>query len=140
MMKLSIKPCGADPGLEIDNEKVKNDSIFDTSKKKSSEFLHSITKIKSRGYRSKRYFPLTQLTATTSTYVNANGKLDFRFGKKENVSVEGIAMGRRLHWDVSPDISDLNIGQIRRLEKKYTFCDPCFLSLFTLKKHRSQNL
>ena len=38
-------------GLEIDNEKVENKSIFDTSKK-SSECLHSITKIKSREYRS----------------------------------------------------------------------------------------
>ena len=57
----------------------------------------------------------------------------------ENVGVEGIAMGRRLHWDVSPDISDLIIGQIHRLEKKYTFCDPCFLSLFRLKKHRLQS-
>ena len=37
-------------GLETDNEKVKNNLIFDTSKK-SSEFLHSITKIKSREYR-----------------------------------------------------------------------------------------
>ena len=41
----------AKPGLEIDNEKVENNSILDTSKK-SSEFLHSITKIKSREYRS----------------------------------------------------------------------------------------
>ena len=39
------------PGLEIDNEKVENNSIFDTSKK-SSKFLHSITKIKSREYQS----------------------------------------------------------------------------------------
>ena len=49
-------------------------------------------------------------------------------------------MGPRLHWDVSTDIYDLYIGQIRRLEKNYTFCDPCFLSLLRLKKHRSQNL
>ena len=38
-------------GLEIDNENVKNNSILDTSKN-SSEFPHSITKIKSREYRS----------------------------------------------------------------------------------------
>ena len=38
-------------GLKIENEKVKNNSIFDTLKK-SSEFLHSITKMKSRKYRS----------------------------------------------------------------------------------------
>ena len=38
-------------GLEIDNEKVENNSIFDNSKK-SREFQHSITKIKSRDYRS----------------------------------------------------------------------------------------
>ena len=37
--------------MEIDNEKVENNSIFDTSKK-SREFLNSITKIKSREYRS----------------------------------------------------------------------------------------
>ena len=37
--------------MEIDNEKVENYSIFDTSKK-SREFLNSITKIKSREYRS----------------------------------------------------------------------------------------
>ena len=67
------------------------------------------------------------------------GGLGFRLGKVENVGVEGIAMGRRLHLDMSPDDSDLNIGQICRLEKIYTFCDPYFLSLFRLK-HRSQNL
>ena len=39
----------------------------------------------------------------------------------ENVGVEDIAMGRGLHWDVSPDISDLYIGQIRRLEKNIRF-------------------
>ena len=45
-------PCTSlHPGLEIDNEVVKNNSMFDTSKK-SREFLHSITKIKSREYRS----------------------------------------------------------------------------------------
>ena len=77
-------------GLEIDNEKVKNNSIFDTSKK-GCEFLHSITKIKSREYRSietsNRYFSLTQLTATASTYVNANGGggLCFKLGKVKNV-------------------------------------------------------
>ena len=38
-------------GLEIDNEKVENNSIFDNSNK-SREFQHSITKIKSRDYRS----------------------------------------------------------------------------------------
>ena len=38
-------------GFEIDNEKVKNKSIFD-SLIKSSEFPHSITKINSREYRS----------------------------------------------------------------------------------------
>ena len=37
-------------GLEIDNEKVENNSIFDNSKK-SREFLDSIMKIKSRDYR-----------------------------------------------------------------------------------------
>ena len=46
------------------------------------------------------------------------GGLGFRLGKVENVGVEGIAMGRRLHWDLSPDISNLYIGQIRHLEKK----------------------
>ena len=78
------------------------------------------------------------------------GGFGFRLGKVENVGVEGqsgyvaicrsIAMGRRLHWHVSPDISVLNIGQIRRLEKKHAICDPRFLSLFRLKKHLSQNL
>ena len=38
------------PGLEIDNE-VKNNLIFNVSRK-STEFLHLITKIKSREYRS----------------------------------------------------------------------------------------
>ena len=42
------------------------------------------------------------------------GELGFGLGKVENVGVEDIAMGRRLHWDVSPDISDLYIDQIRR--------------------------
>ena len=37
-------------GLEIDNEKAENNSIFDNSKK-SREFLDSIMKIKSRDYR-----------------------------------------------------------------------------------------
>ena len=68
------------------------------------------------------------------------GELGCRLGIVENVGVESIAMGRRLHWDMSPVISDLYIGQIRRMEKIYMFCDPCFLSLFRLKKHRSQNL
>ena len=45
------------------------------------------------------------------------GGLGFRLGKVENVGVKGIAMGRRLHWDVSPDIYDLYIGQICHLEK-----------------------
>ena len=84
-------------GLEIDNEKVKNNLIFDTSKK-SSEFLHSITKIKSRlenidqSITSNRYFSLTQLTASTaSTYFDANGGRGFRLGKVENAGIEGIA-------------------------------------------------
>ena len=34
----------------------------------------------------------------------------------------------------------LYIGQIRRLEKNYTFCEPCFLSLFRLKNHGLQNV
>ena len=70
---------------------------------------------------SNRYFSLTQLTATASTHVNASGGggLGFRLGKVENVGVEGIAMGRRLHWDMSADISDLYIGQICRSEKIY---------------------
>ena len=34
------------------------------------------------------------------------------------------------HTQNKLDISDLYIGQICRLEKKYTFCDPCFMSLF----------
>ena len=37
------------PGLEIDNEKVENNSI---TQKKSREFQYSIKKIKSRDYRS----------------------------------------------------------------------------------------
>ena len=52
--------------------------------------------------------------------------LGFRLGKVENVDVEGIAMRRRLHWDVSPDISDLYIGQIRRLEKNIRFVTHVF--------------
>ena len=54
------------------------------------------------------------------------GGLGFRLGKVENVGVEGIAMGRRLHWDVSPDISDLYIGKIRRLEKNIRFVTHVF--------------
>ena len=52
--------------------------------------------------------------------------LGFWLDKVENVGVEGIAMGRRLHWDVTPDISDLHIGQIRRLEKNIRFVTHVF--------------
>ena len=54
------------------------------------------------------------------------GGLGFRLGRVENVGVEGIAIGRRLHCDVSPDISDLYIGQIRRLEKNIRFVTHVF--------------
>ena len=53
-------------------------------------------------------------------------RLGFRLGKVENVGVEGIAMGRRLRWDVSPGISDLYVGQIRRLEKNIRFATHVF--------------
>ena len=44
------------------------------------------------------------------------------------------------HTQNKSDISDLYIGQIRRLEKNYTFGEPCFLSLNKFKKHGSQNV
>ena len=132
--------CELLPGLEIDNEKVKNSSIFDTSKK-SSEFLHSITKIKSREYRSmdnvKSILFSDSVDSVNVIMLMLMGRLGFRLGKVENV--DGIGMGRRLHWNVSPDIFDLYRSN-SPFGKKYTFYDPCFLSLFKLKNYPSQNL
>ena len=86
--------CELLPGLEIDNEKVKNNSIFDTSKK-SGEFLHSITKIKSREYRSmdnvKSILFSDSVDSVNVIMLMLMGRLGFRLGKVENV--EGIGMG-----------------------------------------------
>ena len=56
------------------------------------------------------------------------GGLGFRFGKVENVGVEGKAMGRWLHWDVPRDISNFYVGQIRCLEKNIRFVTHVFLA------------
>ena len=71
------------------------------------------------------------------------GELGFRLGKVENVGVEGIAMRRRLYWDVSPDISDLYTGihwqffssrNASSRQKMSKFCDVIiFLSSFNYK-------
>ena len=65
--------------------------------------------------------------------MGGGGGLGFRLGKVGNVGVEGIAKGRRLHRDVSPDISDLHIGQIRRLEKNIRFVTHVFLAYLDSK-------
>ena len=62
--------------MEIDNEKVENNSIFDNSKK-SREFQHLIN----QSIMANRYFSRTQLTVTASTCFNAKeggGELQVR--------------------------------------------------------------
>ena len=52
----------------------------------------------------------------------------------KNVGVEGIAMERRA------TLGHVT-GYFRLRYRSYSpFCDPCFLSLFRLEKHRSQKL